>query len=309
MPQKIAIFDTNLLPKSATLVESPVWVAVIRLCHRLDIVTAIPEIVLDESLNRRREHSDEVIAHYRSSFRELVRLFPTVDAAYIPATDEILENWNAELRRVFQIFEPEEDDARTALRMEARRRRPAREGRGARDALIWRTVVRLVSQGSTVYFVTNNSADFSASNTSQLHPDLMSDVSDLVGEVHYHLGLDSFIEEHASAGTLTSVDAYTLGAYIGEDVLSEFLQQYVESSIEGVTKPQVEGVSEFLIISTSVPKSYVVDEVGLAVIRFNGTVQAPNLVQALSGSAWTEYDTSTNELINCELVSIQIRAT
>ena len=169
------ILDTNVLPNgpaAGSVVFPVLQVVASNAGQRL----AVPRIVVDESCERlRRELLD--------AYEQIVRGTETV-SKYLgassshprPVDDLVVPNWREYLARLFVVLEPPDGAFEEALLREVQRKPPTRDGRGARDALIWLTVLDHLQRDETpTYFVSNNGKDFGKDG---LLPELRAEIPD-----------------------------------------------------------------------------------------------------------------------------------
>jgi hypothetical protein len=140
----------------------------------------LPSLVIEELLAQRARDFDDALQLIKRGAAQADRFVP-MPGIYLPATEEAVAPLDADLERHFAIAPLSGETARAALVREIRRAPPTREGRGARDAAIWLTVVedhRLRNEQG--YFVTRNTKDFGNPNSpNELHGALRDDLSGL----------------------------------------------------------------------------------------------------------------------------------
>jgi hypothetical protein len=231
-----------------------------------------------------------------------------VDAAYIPDSSEVVATWESSLREHFEIITADGADAKEALRREALRIRPAREGRGARDALIWTTVVRHARLGNKLHLVSNNTGDFGYPKKSELHADLAAELIEPPLALSYHSSLDSFIEEHAIKGCFVFSDTATLREFLLLDIAEEIAELVSNLPERARLTIGNEEAQTLTINELKIANSYEVERVGLAVIRFSGELAVTDLDLAINGTCWVEYSIDSNEIRSAELVTVQAKA-
>lgn len=190
MPEAV-VFDTNTLPVMSGL-DSVLWLTTRKVCAAAGLDLVIPEIVIHESVNLRRERFEPAAADYLKSYRAVAKFFAS-EPVYVPSADEICEAWEQELRSTFTVVPTHGEDAAEAMQREALRRRPARNGKGGRDSAIWLTVLRLSQQFSRVSFVSKNTEDFSVKGSAGLHPELAAEAVDAAGTIAYFTSIDDLI--------------------------------------------------------------------------------------------------------------------
>jgi PIN domain len=166
----------------------------IRMLHKVAEQTShelmLPEIAVEEYLAHYR-HKVEVIAkRAKDAVDDLRNLAPDWHGRVpsLLSVGEMAEKSRREkLEQIFRIHPTPAGAWREALSREARRRRPAKTswdapGTGARDVVVWLTVVdacRAVADAAT-YFVTANSSDFGKDGS--LWPELLRDFDDQLGQ-------------------------------------------------------------------------------------------------------------------------------
>jgi hypothetical protein len=108
---------------------------------------------------------------------ETARKYLGANAAFHPRPidDLVVPSWRDYLANIFEVIEAPDGAFEQAILREVRRQPPAREGRGARDALVWLTVLSRQVKGETNYFVSNNAKDFGKTD---LLPSLQAEIPD-----------------------------------------------------------------------------------------------------------------------------------
>lgn len=154
--------DTCVLPERGRLKSG--FMSVVLALSRAGVVEIrLPELVLEEYASLRRRKAEEAVAEYNKGYRKLTSHFPDLlPSIYLPAVNEAVEPLVAELRSEAVILPTRPEDAMLALKREAGRVPPARNGHGARDTAIWLTVARDHSSSAEQHgvFVTTNTLDF-----------------------------------------------------------------------------------------------------------------------------------------------------
>ena len=154
------ILDTNVVPNgpAAGNVVFPILQVV---AEHSGQRLAVPTIVVEESCERLRR---ELLEAHEQILRgvETTRKYLGANAAFHPRPidDLVVPNWRDYLDSIFEVIDAPASAYEEAILREVRRRPPAREGRGARDALVWLTVLSRQAEGETNYFVSNNAKDF-----------------------------------------------------------------------------------------------------------------------------------------------------
>lgn len=168
--------DTCALPLSGRRLRSGFVSLLAALAKRGDIKLFAPEVVRTEFENLRRERARTAAQALLKAIKEAARHFE-IDGIYIPDEAESVGPLMDEFDALIVTLPVHADDAIAALHREATRSLPTRDGRGARDAAIWLTVVRHHADSKEPgAFITQNTKDFADRETRKLHDDLMKDV-------------------------------------------------------------------------------------------------------------------------------------
>jgi hypothetical protein len=302
------LFDTNTLPRRGGL-DAPLWSSIRKLCEAVGVAMLISDIVLQESLNLRRDNYQSASAGFLKYFREVERFF-SPQPLYLPSADEICRDWEDELRDVFEILPVHGEDAAEALDREARRIRPAREGRGGRDSAIWLTVLRHVPSYDVFHFVSRNTKDFSSGDDSKvLHPDLEAEVSDIDGELRYHVGVDPFLEGLGTPTDAPLLDVADLAERLGFQLIDAVLEVASRRGDDLVAEQLLpEGIT---ITDADALRSYAVGGVGtLALFQLVGHVavgHAPDGVKInFSCPAWVTVDDGEGHVMRAEPGQVEL---
>jgi hypothetical protein len=184
----LIILDTNVLPRHGSL-AGPAVALVHAIAQKTGHKVALPAIVVEETVAELDRELGKEWGKARTAAEALARFFPGY-RIHQPDLAKRVEQWRADLKRSFTILDPPPGAADEALRREARRIAPTRsagdKGIGARDALIWLTVLdaynREPGDGAT-YFVTNNAADF---GRDKLLPPLQQEVDEIATTASFH---------------------------------------------------------------------------------------------------------------------------
>lgn len=302
------VIDTNVLPMWRGL-DGPLWLSVRKLCAVLDIVLYIPEIVIHESMNLRRDTYSKNSAEFLSSLREISRFFDA-EPIYIPNADEICTSWEEELRGAFSVLPIRGDDAVTALEREALRQRPARNGRGARDSAIWMSALRLAETGQSVFFVSKNTRDFAVGKSGELHPQLALESGAMPGELKYLPSIYLLIENLA-----TPIDAPIFNVMDVAEILRVEIRDLVYA--QAILNEQFRDLSandfsiELVALQEITPvRAYLISDKGLALLNGRGSVTVGDpddqIFIGFDFNAWVDSDPSTGELLSGEVNSAQV---
>lgn len=173
----------------------------------------VPELVLQEMVNKRRETAEEAVRKLRKAQSDLASVGTGID---LPAVD--LDGVVAEFRKqLVDAFTSSKVEVRSLpnvghdaiIRRALERRKPfAASGAGYRDALIWESV--LAAAGATddaVVLVTQNSKDFAENKEgTQLASDLVEDLEAVAAADRVRIvpDLGAFKDEFVAAETIAA---------------------------------------------------------------------------------------------------------
>jgi hypothetical protein len=168
----------------------------------------LPEIVLDEVVNKYREQLSQNCAKLNKQVAQLRYLTGSdiLEPLSEDTRQQLSGGFQATLRIKLDALNtqflpyPEIPHEKLVRRALARRKPFAASGAGYRDALIWHTILDLVRSDTSerVAFITANTKDF-MDDEHRLHPDLAADLLELAveqGRVSIYDSLDTFITEH-----------------------------------------------------------------------------------------------------------------
>jgi hypothetical protein len=152
--------------------------------HLTGYTVAVPEVVVQETVNHFREKVSEETSRIVSSTRTLGKYLGKKLAA--PKVDQAAElsQYETSLRHRLQlagscILPLPSATHQQLLARELKRRKPFNaNGKGHRDALIWETILEYAGKhpSERIAFVTSNVNDFC--DKDKLHPDLVQDLKD-----------------------------------------------------------------------------------------------------------------------------------
>ena len=267
--------DTNMLPRQGSL-RNVLMSSVLRVAAHNGIDICISEVVLEESVSARGRAVDEATQKLREAINQASKVI-ALDDIYIPGREDEVARWEEELRSTFRVIPVKGDHAVEALRREAFRRRPAREGKGARDAAIWLCAIDYALEHKLpIYFVSDNTEDFAdPAQTDRLHSDLLAECDELAVQVSFHRSLDSLIGSLATRVDFApSIEALSAGAASTLLLLAIFnahqaaetgpLARFVPSEVT-----EVEEVQRL--------KAYKVDQLTLSLVRIKLRLAVTNL--------------------------------
>lgn len=307
--EDLAVLDTNVFGTGANL-GSPLWVSLKRLCSEHGILLCIPDVVLRESVNLRRDQYHEARKDFLDANNRISKFYD-LPGVYVPDPDEVAADWQNDLTSMFRILQGAPDDALEALEREASRTPPARGGRGARDSLIWLTVLRSATPGVTVHFVSRNTRDFGTNNGDALHSDLAEETRDVAGEVQYHSSLDSLFDALAvrvDGPDLSDPEEFTpLVAFELWDYAAEYFADCAG---------QREGffTSSLQLSNLRSLRAYRVDERGLALVSGQCIITewddaGQDRSVEIKFMAWVQFDLDTKAATGAEVETVaRVRA-
>lgn len=302
MPDAVVI-DTNILPTWRGL-DGPVWLSVRKLCELADIELVIPEIVVHESLNLRSVSFGQAATRFVDAFADIEK-FLDIEPIYVPDESEIRDSWESEIRSVFTVLPIDGEDAIEALRREATRVRPARDGKGSRDSAVWLSVARLASEGRRVLFVSNNTKDFGVRKTNSLHPDLVEEASRLEGDVEFFTSIYALIDALATKVEKPEMSSEDLAPLLGFDFRKLALATTAEDDrFEEVSATDL--IEENLQITDVETKSaYRIADRNLVLVMGRGFLPVGAAADdegiSFSFSAWIDFDPDDGSVLAGEV--------
>ena len=169
--------DTNAIPPHGPLdsIDLSALRAVV-MEHGFDV--ALPRMVVEESIGQRRRHVRAAIERVRSA-QHAVREFWKVESPPSPDLDDTVEQWRTHLEGRFRVVETPANAANEALAREIHRIPPTRDGKGARDAVIWLSIIDDIkgTDGESNFLITSNKKDFaSPQDPNSFHPALLEEL-------------------------------------------------------------------------------------------------------------------------------------
>lgn len=303
MSDAVAVLDTNVFGTNADL-TTPLWVSFLRLSSESGIEVCVPDLVLTEAINLRREKYREAEREYLEANRKISR-FVEVAPVYVPGVEDVLTEWEADLRANFRVLEHAADDALEALKREALRTPPASAGRGARDSLIWLTARRLAGEGRTVYLISRNTKDFCGNGGKQLTPVLQAELSDVAGSLTFLESLDAFFELIATKVPAPILeDVAPVQNLLDFDLWDFALDEFDLKNLNGEEAIdltiRMEGLRSL--------RAYDVDGRGMALIDGRAAIfdaeGSQTIAPALKFMAWIEFDLESGKATAAELEKV-----
>jgi hypothetical protein len=189
--------DTNVVPyKSGTSIRFETLLILAQECHQ-DV--ALPELVLRESVAHRQREIEGAFGTLRSAYEKVRVYVDEIVEPNLPSSQMLAESWERNLKQKVKILETPKNAFEDAIFREIQRIRPTREGRGARDAVIWLTVKQAHLFSATInYFVSENIKDFAAPERgNNLHEDLQQEIAEHPKPLIYCKSLDTLIKQIA----------------------------------------------------------------------------------------------------------------
>ncbi len=211
----MAIFlDTNVLPWRGSG-DSVRFATIPILAGELGQEVLVPDLVLEEAVACRQREIESVLEKLRSTHKK-AQVYADMPELELPSAAELSRQWRAQFMTKAKIVKAPNGALEEAINREINRIRPTRNGRGARDAIIWITVKSVHKKRSEVgYFVSENKADFaSPDDLNNFHPELLKEISSLSKPLHYCNSIDSLLSKIASKSelqiTLELVESYDI---------------------------------------------------------------------------------------------------
>ena len=303
MTNKVVVFDTNVLPDLESF-RSNFWRTILKICSESGFAVSIPEIVLHESVNLRRERYEAAVRDVTSGSKKLGKYWSGLDI-YVPDSSEIASKWESTLNETFTVLSLHGDDAIEALKREADRRRPAREGNGGRDATIWLTVLRLATKGSMILFVSENIKDFGDGSSGLLHPDLRGESEKCLGEVIYLRTLNDLIDRLAAKISVPSLDNRLIQEKLSSQVSHESSNLLDDLSISLEDQEYLLNTGAE-IKSWEIMKSYELESKGLVMVRGEADLKAGGTPHPVAFTGWVNYDLGDLKITSVNVESVYL---
>lgn len=184
--RKVVFFDTNILSKQLNLQTGIEELLRYRTLKNEEIELVLPSIVYRELV----QHMEEKAQKYNQTTYEINGVNQWLSKEPIRQLDAeyFKMKYAEELKRVFVIFEPEENAyVRVFNRYFARKKPFINKKQEFKDALLWETILSYKSQepndNTTYYFITQNSDDFNQNKKDrieELHQDYLEDFPELI---------------------------------------------------------------------------------------------------------------------------------
>ncbi|MFL0023152.1 PIN domain-containing protein [Streptomyces sp. NBUL23] len=303
--------DTNVLPRMGSL-KNVLMSAVLKVATHSGLRIYVCDVVVEEAVNIRKELASEAIQKLQDAFNQASKLLE-LESIYIPDLHEVTEAWREELTSTFEVVPVGGIQAVEALKREAARKRPAREGKGARDSAIWLSMLDFADgRADPIHFVSDNKDDFAdTSDAKRLHPDLIEDCEARSIEVVYHRNLDSLLEtlsqKVATAPSGERIEAAT--SLLHESLFAASLPQEISDQFHSgrgfLIDVAVSGVRKV--------KSYRVGDAVLSLVALSlevdtelaDEVNPPKVPLIVECRAWVETDANTGTVatINVEEIT------
>ncbi|MGA5770746.1 PIN domain-containing protein [Streptomyces pseudogriseolus] len=299
--------DTNVLPRQGAL-KNVVMSAVLKVAAHNELKVYISEVVLEESVNIRKDLTSEVTQKLQEAFNQASKLME-LEPIYIPDAAEVASSWRDELTATFEIVPLEGAQAIEALKREASRKRPARQGKGARDSAIWLSLLDSAARhAGRVHFVSDNKEDFAdTANAKIFHPDLLEDCRARNVEIVYHRNLDSLLdalskksEKSPSVEDVQAAKELLTQALFSGEVISAIVDEF-HSSRNVIFDLKVAKVQRL--------KSYQVDDVILSLVNLRvdfdtelaDETDSPKVFTTVSCRAWVQTTSTAGDIVDIDI--------
>ena len=181
----LLVLDSNIVFRDWRL-EGADSTAILDAAMKLGYEVVLPEVVVDEVINKRANEAADATQRMKSEAYKLKSLGVVLEPT-IPPAEELLkanETYIALLDQVFpanrRLPYPTASHASIAERARARIRPFEKGDKGYRDTLIWLSLLEVLRQGNEpVVFVTNDNGFYESSTGNALHPHLVQDLQNL----------------------------------------------------------------------------------------------------------------------------------
>ncbi|MFN6481093.1 PIN domain-containing protein [Nostoc sp. DedQUE07] len=189
--------DTNVVPyKSGISIRFETIQVLAQECSQ---EIAIPELVLRESVAHRQREIEDAFGTLRRAYEKARIYLNGIAEPNLPCSKDLAESWCCSLKEKVKILETPKNAFEEGIFREIQRIRPTREGRGARDAVIWLTIKQAHFLSDSVnYFVSENIKDFASSDKNTLHEDLKMEIIEHPIPLIYCNSLDILLKKIAN---------------------------------------------------------------------------------------------------------------
>lgn len=292
------VFDTNTLPQYGGL-DGPLWMSIAKLCRLRSATVYLPELVLHEALNLRRNRAEVAHAKFIAAQSELSKLFP-IEPVYVPDVNDIVDAWEDELRGAFVIVPLDGADAAEALKREALRIRPAREGRGARDSGIWLAALRCATDHDAVFFVSGNTADFGVRRTTELHPDLAEEAT--AAGVQYLTSIHALLDHLAAKSEVPELSLEVLTDATRAELTDALLRD--GSPLSEQFEPEEARLAATIFSSVKPQRAYLVDDGTLVLATATVDLTSDTLAISIDVTLWLTLNNTTGDIESVEVARL-----
>jgi hypothetical protein len=231
----VIIVDTNILHGAS--LDGPQIQILRRLATQKGLSLRIPEMVGVEFIYRQNEKFEALVSKARNAVEALDKessLWGFGRDLEFPTPDTLTLREVSLLKSIFEVIPTTPEDAWEALKREALRVPPARQNGttacGARDALIWLTVLRCArDQSGPVYLISNDQKAFGEDGLKSMLEEearesgsviYCSSIKDLLATLGTEVAFEAFDEALLEAdSTKFAVRAYLQDTYAEFDVL------------------------------------------------------------------------------------------
>ncbi|GAB4213953.1 MAG: hypothetical protein OHK0022_51800 [Roseiflexaceae bacterium] len=189
--------DTNVIPFKSGL--SIAFETLVILANEANQDVVITDVVLNESLAHRKREIEEAFSSLRSAFRKARIYADNITEIELPNVQDLIDKWKTDLLRRVKVVETPISAFEEAIFREIQRIRPTREGKGARDAVIWIGIKYAhLASNTTNYFVSQNTKDFGSSlQDDDFHEDLKKEIDNFSFPLIYCKSIDKLLERIA----------------------------------------------------------------------------------------------------------------
>jgi predicted nucleic acid-binding protein len=196
----LAVLDSSILVDDWWLQRTATR-ALLAECRARRLSVSVPEIVIQEVVNKRRERLDTYLRDYEKARKHLASaagpLSPEPATYSVDDLDADAQRYSEWLRSQLTHFRvrlpalPAVDHSDLLERTLSRRKPFSAKGAGYRDALLWYNVMAVAENVDRVAFLCNNPRDF-AGDGGALHPQLAAEAPNVFLEP----SLTAFVEQH-----------------------------------------------------------------------------------------------------------------
>jgi hypothetical protein len=182
---------------------------------------AIPALALDEALARRGRTLVDTTRELAQAITRLKSMGLAIEQPSLHGIEDIVDQWHSDVVTSCDVIATPDGAQAEGLRREIYRLPPTREGYGARDAVIWLTILAdLSKRQEPCFFLSANTKDFAnPQDKARLHPALVSELPAGHTSMGYFPSSVSLLASLANKLQIDGPTQLAIGARVAEDAV------------------------------------------------------------------------------------------